>query len=418
MHYTDSLIREFITEEYKSQAAANETERKAAEDAYNTALKKTGDPVRRTSKYGGVYDAPAGTFDLDNFHKAYDKWYEDNDLLHIFNDEGKYTGKRIWPEIAGLDRTLPEVRALLKLFGVQFKGDIGGFTADWNKRQDAENARQAWYEIEGENTAQLKEELTTAVMNYPEWKNLAELVKVLDKNAVIEPDITVYTRNYETAKNETVAKYLVAIQLCGIVIPDTDKSKEKLRIIISNVASALDIEKDVKQLIKNVTDLTEALINVNEDWKDFLYSPIGELLNEEFVWICFFNEDDGKFYEARRKDLIVSDKMHGKGFSSYMIIHADDDEKKVVQYSRRLIPVVVTTRSEHDGNGDYKHWESAHSEWYFTTKFGEDILKKHHISTKEESDSIHSIEIKKAEPPFDKFFEFHSVYDYFCDSSD
>ena len=73
--------------------------------------------VRRyPNRYGrGSYDAPEGVFDLDNFHVAFDKWFEDHGLMKLFDKEGKLKMKGSWGDISKLDKNEAPVKALIDL---------------------------------------------------------------------------------------------------------------------------------------------------------------------------------------------------------------------------------------------------------------------------------------------------------------
>lgn len=105
-----------VNVEYVSKAASNETARKKAEDDYNYALKKLGAVRRYPNKYGrGSYDAPEGVFDLDNFHVAFDKWFEDHGLMKLFDKEGKLKMRGSWGDISKLDKNEAPAKALIDL---------------------------------------------------------------------------------------------------------------------------------------------------------------------------------------------------------------------------------------------------------------------------------------------------------------
>ena len=54
-------------------------------------------------------------FDLDNFHVAFDKWFEDHGLMKLFDKEGKLKMKGSWGDISKLDKNEAPVKALIDL---------------------------------------------------------------------------------------------------------------------------------------------------------------------------------------------------------------------------------------------------------------------------------------------------------------
>lgn len=111
--YTDVLIESYIIEAYISKAAPDEPTRSAAERNYKNEL--TNGEKQLVSFGAKSYYQNVGSFDLDNFHIAFDKYFEDNGLLNLFGNDGKLLNKATYGTIKNLDRTAPAVKALFKL---------------------------------------------------------------------------------------------------------------------------------------------------------------------------------------------------------------------------------------------------------------------------------------------------------------
>ncbi len=127
-HYSDEIANSILRENYLSQAAADETSRLAAESAYKAEL--TNGPKKIvTPTNGKPFTIGVGSFDLENMHKAYDDYYARNGLLDIFADDGRLKDKAVYGRIKALDRNEPEIKALYKLWGVQFGRDGMPFTS-------------------------------------------------------------------------------------------------------------------------------------------------------------------------------------------------------------------------------------------------------------------------------------------------
>jgi hypothetical protein len=141
VHYSDEIINATLRENYFSQAAADETARQAAEKAYKTEL--TNGPKKIvTPTNGKPFTIGVGSFDLENMHKAYDSYYVQNGLLDIFADDGKLKDKATYGKIKTLDKNESAVKALYKLWGVQFGRDEMQFTSAKDARVKEKQAKQ------------------------------------------------------------------------------------------------------------------------------------------------------------------------------------------------------------------------------------------------------------------------------------
>lgn len=163
--FSDSLTADLLTEAYASQAAADQNDRSSAEKAYKAEL-INGPKKTVTTANGSTFQIAVGTFDLQNMHKAYDAYYSENGLLKLFANDGKLIGRGTYGDMKSLDKSEPAVKALLKLWGTQFKGDMP-FTADKNAEDAAMKAESDAAEKRKELEAAIKERLPEEIKKLP-----------------------------------------------------------------------------------------------------------------------------------------------------------------------------------------------------------------------------------------------------------
>ena len=431
--------------EYVSKAASNETARKKAEDDYNYALKKLGAVRRYPNRYGrGSYDAPEGVFDLDNFHVAFDKWFEDHGLMKLFDKEGKLKMKGSWGDISKLDKNEAPAKALIDLWRAQYSGGKtfkSAWDAEQQKKQAKEQAakvRKDWEDQEKKDAKGLEEEIKKAILNSADWINLKKVYASTSKEAAskLDVDVEVWTRGYQEDQTKIQDSRVVKIWFKNMIGPDTEQFEALCTPKVDPLKISDSVDVIVKQLNSALTDLADAyyyLAELGSSWIAFTRSKTYEALGDDWRVIMFFNPADKKFYKITKKRVVSMSKdrssslSYGNIKSSYddipylLLTYEIDGETRNydVDYDISWDPVYACIKFSSDGNGNYKHWESAESEYVFNLKYGTDILDKAGMHCyKPMSGPIEDCEIENASAPYNIAFEKESKYSYFLDSSD
>lgn len=180
-HYTDQLIESLLLETYTSHAAKSDVDRDAAEKAYKQEL--TNGPVQViTYANGAKYKKNIGSLDLDNLHKAFDKWYEDHGVLDLFDTDGKLLKRGDYVRIKGLDSKEPAVKALFDLWGLQFgiSNGLVFLTDKFGKKAEAKKAQEL-----KDKQAEAFEDIKQKILDTKEFKQL----KALNDKADIEGNL-------------------------------------------------------------------------------------------------------------------------------------------------------------------------------------------------------------------------------------
>ena len=431
--------------EYVSKAASNETVRKKAEDDYNYALKKLGAVRRFQNKYGrGSYDAPEGVFDLDNFHVAFDKWFEDHGLMKLFDKEGKLKMKGSWGDISKLDRNEAPVKALIDLWRAQYSGGKtfkSAWDAEQQKKQAEEQAakvRKDWEDQEDKDAKDLEEEIKKAILNSVDWINLKKVYASNSKEAAskLDVDVEVWPRSYNEDQTKIRDSRVVKIWFKNMIGPDTDQFEALCAPDVDNLKISDSVDVIVKQLNSVLTDLADSyyyLAELGSSWIAFTRSKTYEALGDDWRVIMFFNPADKKFYKITKKRVVSMSKDRHNSWSYSNIKSSYEDIPYVfltyeidgetrnydVEYDISWEPVYACIRFSSDGNGNYKHWESAESEYVFNLKYGTDILDKAGMRFyKNFPGPVEHCEVENAPAPYNIAFEKSSKYSYFLDSSD
>ena len=431
--------------EYVSKAASNETVRKKAEDDYNYALKKLGAVRRFPNRYGrGSYDAPEGVFDLDNFHVAFDKWFEDHGLMKLFDKEGKLKMKGSWGDISKLDRNEAPVKALIDLWRAQYSGGKtfkSAWDAEQQKKQAEEQAakvRKDWEDQEDKDAKDLEEEIKKAILNSVDWINLKKVYASNSKEAAdkLDVDVEVWTRGYREDQTKIQDSRVVKIWFKNMIGPDTDQFEALCAPDVDNLKISDSVDVIVKQLNSVLTDLADSyyyLAELGSSWIAFTRSKTYEALGDNWRSIMFFNPADKKFYKITKKRVVSMSKDRSNSWSYSNIKSSYDDIPYIlltyeidgetrnydVEYDISWEPVYACIRFSSDGNGNYKHWESANAEYVFNLKYGTDILDKAGMRFyKNFPGPVEHCEVENASAPYNIAFEKSSKYSYFLDSSD
>lgn len=431
--------------EYVSKAASNETARKKAEDDYNYALKKLGAIRRYPNKYGrGSYDAPEGVFDLDNFHVAFDKWFEDHGLMKLFDKEGKLKMKGSWGDISKLDKNEAPAKALIDLWRAQYSGGKtfkSAWDAEQQKKQAEEQAakvRKDWEDQEDKDAKDLEEEIKKAILNSVDWINLKKVYASHNKEDAdkIDVDVEVWTRGYKEDQTKIQDSRVVNIWFKNMIGPDTDQFEALCAPKVDPLKISDSVDVIVKQLNSALTDLADAydyLAELGSSWIAFTRSKTYEALGDNWRSIMFFNPADKQFYKITKKRVVSMSKDRHNSWSysnikssyddiPYLLLTYDIDGKTRnydVDYDISWEPVYACIKASSDGNGNYKHWESSEAYYVFNLKYGTDILDKAGMRFyKHVSDPIETCEVENASAPYNIAFEKSSKYSYFLDSSD
>ena len=431
--------------EYASKAASNETVRKKAEDDYNYALKKLGAVRRFPNRYGrGSYDAPEGVFDLDNFHVAFDKWFEDHGLMKLFDKEGKLKMKGSWGDISKLDKNEAPAKALIDLWRAQYSGGKtfkSAWDAEQQKKQAEEQAakvRKDWEDQEDKDAKDLEEEIKKAILNSADWINLKKVYASTSKEAAskLDVDVEVWTRGYQEDQTKIQDSRVVKIWFKNMIGPDTDQFEALCTPKVDPLKISDSVDVIVKQLNSALTDLADAyyyLAELGSSWIAFTRSKTYEALGDNWSVIMFFNPADKKFYKITKKRVVSVSKDRSNSWSynntkssyddiPYLLLTYDIDGETRnydVDYDISWEPVYACVKSSSDGNGNYMHWESSEAEYVFNLKYGTDILDKAGMRFyKPISNQIEDCEVENAAAPYNIAFEKASKYSYFLDSSD
>lgn len=425
--------------DWQSHAATNETARKKAEDDYNYALKKLGDVRRYPNKYGrGYYDAPEGVFDLDNFHVAFDKFFEDHDLLKIFDKDGKLKMKGSWGDISKLDRNEAPAKALINLWRAQFSGDKI-FKSEWDAQEakkaalkKAEEDRQAWLKQEYEDIRNLQKDIEDSIENSVDWQTLKKIYADHNKKDAdkLSYEVRVMVRNYSPNPSDIDTYRRVVVHILNAVGPGNNDKFDKtinLNIDLDLTDSPDEVVKQLSTILPDLGEIYEALMYLRESWVRYTRSTTYSAIGDKFNYIVFRNPDDKKFYRVKKSTIAVKtmDSYRSDVFSSahedspyYLSIYDDSGQVYDVEYDISWEPVAAKLSSMSDGNGNYKHWSSASSKCAFNLTYGEKVLEDNGIHFKDLEDSCTTVEVTKAPSPINKVFEFTSEYNFFCDSSD
>ena len=431
--------------EYVSKAASNETVRKKAEDDYNYALKKLGAVRRFPNRYGrGSYDAPEGVFDLDNFHVAFDKWFEDHGLMKLFDKEGKLKMKGSWGDISKLDKNEAPAKALIDLWRAQYSGGKtfkSAWDAEQQKKQAEEQAakvRKDWEDQEKKDAKDLEEEIKKAILNSADWINLKKVYASTSKEAAskLDVDVEVWTRGYNEDQAKIQDSRVVKIWFKNMIGPDTDQFEALCTPAVDPLKTSDSVDVIVKQLSSALADLADAyyyLAELGSSWIAFTRSKTYEALGDNWRVIMFFNPADKKFYKITKKRVVSMSKDRSNSWSYSNIKSSYDDIPYLlltyeidgetrnydVDYDISWEPVYACIKSSSDGNGNYKHWESAKAEYVFNMKYGTDILDKAGMRFyKTFPGPVEHCEVENASAPYNIAFEKASKYSYFLDSSD
>lgn len=231
------LDRISLEEAYTSHAALNSSDRDMAEKAFKKEL--TNGPEQRVWYGSQQYKKKVGSFDLEKFHEAYDEYFEANNLLNLFNDDGKLLRRGDYAMIKNLDKTEPAVKYLLQLWGIQFGNSNGmGFTADKLAKQKVEIEAKAKAAEEAANISHYENAVRARLLSdhgqaIQDYAKLAEQINTL--------------RNWQsykdTTKKYTDFWYISAIPTNGIAYVDYDFHIQLRNAVTDNYDSVVDLRK-------------------------------------------------------------------------------------------------------------------------------------------------------------------------------
>lgn len=307
-NFTDILVESVLKESYLSQASANENDRLFAEKAYKTEL--TNGPKKTiTTADGRTFQIGVGSFDLENMHKAYDDYYEKNNLLKLFDDTGKLINRSTYGEIKNLNKNEPAVRALFKLWGVQFKNELK-FTAEkqnkaiaYNKAKTKDEERLAKQKatqiimdkFSKEGPEQFKKLFNT------EWEALLNEYSEKERKDIkieIEPEF-----NWEYS--DIVA---LTIKISNII---RDNNYNLSFNVINNTTDISSLisktlkenENKIKNHLTKLKNLALTVKYLTKSYEVYLRRPESKIIADDFDFLVYLDSFADKLYWARIKEL-------------------------------------------------------------------------------------------------------------------
>lgn len=408
MKFFNKLIEQYIVEGYSSQAATDETSRLAAEKAFRAEL--TNGPQKMVWYGSKQFPKKVGSFDLDNFHKAYDQFFEDNGLLDIFDNNGKLTNKATYVRFKDLDKKLPAIKALGQLWGAQFKGEMEFFADKQAAIAKKQAEEQAKIKMETDLTS-LKSELEAEIMKLPQFQ------KLVINSPEVKAEISFNAD--KTKHDENNPDYLDTITWIFITInPIIDFGKQDNRFsfdpgqpinkkaILDTVSKKLDTLVANQQLAKSLVDLLSNNLTVYEQRPESKDSISG----------CYYLDvSSSVVYRLSAMPY----KIGGTNKSGKILIDVKANKKSTKLFTKDFILIGLLTDTYSYANSRGTYHNNRHK-IYFNSSFkkqleeaGIDFEIRHDVgmgTTADISDNVPA--------PYNKYFDKVYNYEYELDSGD
>lgn len=340
--FADQLDEGFLVENYISQAAASESDRAVAEKLFKMEL--TNGPSKQiTYRNGQTYQKKVGSLDLENLHKAYDEWYDDNSLLGLFDSDGKLLNKRTYVEIKSFDKKIPAVSALLKLWAAQFRGDMPF-------KQEKDRAAKA-KQLDDELRA-LKIRVRDALRNIPELQKLKDAYENrIDYPAddvdvvVVESGSSIISAQLSDPKSLIETEYDLLTRLDGIFMPPNKKQDLD---IYTHVDIGMDadqiinvIKPELVKAINKATAIGMAALLLSENYRTFLdlieSTPIyGFFFWNVFEWSCWYDPATLKYYKAESKTIISVGNNFGGNRPGLMLSDVKNPNNRATKFTKEM----------------------------------------------------------------------------------
>lgn len=434
-NFTDTLIESMLEENYSSQAASSENDRLSAEKAYKDEL-VNGPKKTITTADGRTFQIGVGSFDLENMHKAYDDYYEKNNLLKLFDDTGKLINRGTYGEIKNLNKTDSAVKALFKLWGTQFKGELE-FTADkkareYNYNQAVKKASTAaGIQINSVNTTAATDKAETeankakieSIEKEVAEKTADEFKKLFAKEweALLEEYTEEERKKIEIQTEPKFAWQTTTITALAIditnIIDDIDISigehdflftvvnKQEIADIISETLK--ENETKIKERLTKLKGLALTAHYLSKNYETYLKRPESKIIADKFDFLVYLDQFADKLYWARIKNLAGNKVMFLTG----------EDKNNTTRLNEKFRLVAMHGKVEAINGTSYtsKRWFD-----YFDDTYSPELIKKFKVETENQpfKNGTTGIAITEVTDDYKKFFTKKARCLYELDTSD
>lgn len=410
-NFTDILINSILKENYFSQAATNEQDRLAVEKAYKDEL-VNGPKKTITTADGRTFQVGVGSFDLKNMHKAYDDYYEKNNLLKLFDDTGKLVNRGTYGEIKNLNKNEPAVKALLKLWGVQFKNELEFTTENQNKsitynkaktKDEERLAKQKAIQIirdqfSKEGQEQFKKLFTT------EWEALLNEYSEKEKKDIkveVEPEF-----NWEYSN--IVA---LTINISNIIRDNNYNLSFSVINSTTDISSLIndtlkENEDKIKDQLTKLSNLAVATHYLSKNYEAYLKRPESKII-ADFDFLVYLDPFANKLYWARVKELTNNKVMFLTG----------EDKNSTTMLNEKFRLVAMRSKVDIINGTSYhsKRWTD-----YFNDTYSLELIRKFKVEIESQpfKNGETGIIITEVTNEYKKFFTKKANCLYELDSSD
>lgn len=402
--FADQLDEGFLVENYISQAAQTEADRAIAEKLFKMEL--TNGPSKQiTYSSGRTYQKKVGSLDLENLHKAYDEWYDDNSLLGLFDSDGKLLNRRTYAEIKSFDKKIPAVSALLKLWGAQFSGDMP-FKQDKDR---AERAKQL-----GDEFRELKIKVRDALRKIPELQKLKDAYENKIDRPTNDIDIVVeeagsqiMTAQLSDPKSLIETEYDLLTRLNGIFMPP---NKVHLLDIYTHVDIGMDadqiidvIKPELVKAINRATAIGMAALLIVENYRTFVEllqaTPAYRFFYQNiFEWSCWYDPATSKYYKAESKTTVPVGNGSGGNRTGLMLSDVENPNNRAIKFTKEMRLVAVKLQDL---------WTDDEVFYYVDNLISPNIAGKLHMPMNQSTAAVmgySDMKITDADEEFAKYF--------------
>lgn len=448
MSYTDNLVKSYITEAYQPKPAASPADQEAAEKAFKAEL--TNGPVKNVWYGSRQYPKKVGSFDLENYHKAFDQYFIDNDLIDdLFNDKGLLINRATYGVLKNLDSKIPAVKATLQLWGAQFKNELEFLDAKLER--EAEEAKKA---AEEKTREERIKELTDSVNNFrdavavevntiisglQEWKDLEKAYENQDIHPEISVDIRPRGQYVISAEDRISVDAAVFIINCA-----AKKNSDRMLGHIANPSSEFidDITHDLidpkvaaSKLLSDMAEVKEMLKSLrrdaiatgffHENYLTYMKIPAGQVCGSGGR-VILYDRMTEKFYIGEFKNIDTDVAVLSKNTTQrecLVVYDPKNPTNKAIKVMPYFKVAAAFIRSFHTEGRCYTHTIAI---WGWINTVPKSLLDELDIAYtevdggngREDVRVLNHIGIANEWPNYKDIFDYISIRDFELDSSD
>lgn len=439
----DLLLEDYtkLVEGYVSKAASNETDRSKAQKDYEFEL--SNGPVKSVyyRSLAKSFNVNVGSLDLENLHKAFDQYYEDNNLLDLFDNNGKLKDRGTYAQIKVLDKKVPAVKALLKLWGAQFSHDME-FLEDKLAKQRAQQLEQQqksdYAAAKKSEIERLTRIITDEIEQSAAWQQY--------KNSLAEEEKSVCKLDIQIHEVSVAAShYVFRPSSIGITVFNVTSNKENFWAFHSCKTYSESEEEQYLQGIK--ADIDDAVTKflqtlpeqetvslvgnyTRQSWDVFETTPFYTKIKPTQTYggysglddkkIYFLDINSNKIYLANicvfHKCMREETSIGKETYRGLILTDVDNPKSTSTKFTTDLVPIALDNGTYSSDGRCYSH--TSHS-IYFKSEFQELLRTRCNISFQEQNGgngewSRHVVDDNSYEPFLDK--EYSNEYE--LDSGD